>query len=257
MNRLRAARLALAALVVVLLVPFVARSRKTAAPTAEVAHETLVIITANNESIRYEFGARVPRAHGAAGPQRRRRLALAGRRRRDRPHPRLRVRRLVRAPLARRSAPALDRRDRGGLLAARSPTAPAPATVAEARRAFLASDVGAGVDIVFGGGSPEFVKYAAAGRIVDAGHRPAPPRAVRTGRHPGRARRRDLLGSRRALGRRVPVQLRHLLQPRRARPAGHRRAAHLLERRRARRSSAARSRSPIRRRARRAARRSR
>ena len=49
------------------------------------------------------------------------------------------------------------------------------------------------------------------------GHRPAPPRAVRTGRHPGRARRRDLLGSRRPLGRRVPLQLRHLLQPRRAR----------------------------------------
>jgi ABC-type Fe3+ transport system substrate-binding protein len=45
----------------------------------------------------------------------------------------------------------------------------APADVADARRAFLASNVGAGVDVVFGGGTPEFLKYAAAGRIVDAG----------------------------------------------------------------------------------------
>ena len=56
MKRLRAAWPALVALAAVLLVPFVARSRKLGVPNATVAHETLVIITANNESIRYEFG---------------------------------------------------------------------------------------------------------------------------------------------------------------------------------------------------------
>jgi ABC-type Fe3+ transport system substrate-binding protein len=39
----------------------------------------------------------------------------------------------------------------------------------EARRAFLASDVGCGVDVLFGGGSSEFAKHARAGRLVDAG----------------------------------------------------------------------------------------
>ena len=147
--------------------------------TPSVAHETLVIITANNESIRYEFG-RAFREHMARpGTQRRRRLALAGRRRRDRPHPRLRVRRLVRAALARGSAPALDRpRSRP---ASRSPVPDGAAgDVAEARRAFLASNVGArrrhrvrrrqpGVREVRGGRADR-----------RRGHRPAPPRAVRT-----------------------------------------------------------------------------
>jgi ABC-type Fe3+ transport system substrate-binding protein len=38
-----------------------------------------------------------------------------------------------------------------------------------ARRTFLASDVGIGIDLFFGGGSSEFMTHAAAGRLVDAG----------------------------------------------------------------------------------------
>jgi iron(III) transport system substrate-binding protein len=167
MNRLRAARLSIAALVVVLLVPFVARSRKTVAPNAEVAHETLVIITANNESIRTEFG-RAFREH----------MARQGR---DvdvdwrSPGGAAEIARTLASEYAasfeRHWREDLHRRWTSEIAAGFSRPVPdgTAGDVAEARRAFLASDVGAGVDIVFGGGSPEFVKYAAAGRIVDAG----------------------------------------------------------------------------------------
>jgi ABC-type Fe3+ transport system substrate-binding protein len=167
MKRLRAARLAIVALVVVLLVPFVARSRKTAVPNAAVAHETLVIITANNESIRYEFG-RAFRAH----------MARQGR---DvdvdwrSPGGAAEIARTLASEYAasfeRHWRDDLHRRWTAEIAAGFSHPLPegAAGDVAEARRAFLASDVGAGADLVFGGGSPEFVKYAAAGRIVDAG----------------------------------------------------------------------------------------
>ena len=63
MNPRTSTWLSLAALVLVLLLPFVARSRKLAAPGAA-APETLIVITASNESIRYEF-TRAFRAHMA------------------------------------------------------------------------------------------------------------------------------------------------------------------------------------------------
>jgi len=166
MSRLRATWPALAALIIVLLVPFVARSRKVAAPHAT-GHETLIIITANNESIRYEF-ERAFEEH----------MAREGRN----------VRVDWRSPggaaeiartLASEYASSFERHWRFDLhrrwtaeIAAgfSQPSADAaPGDVGDARRAFLTSNVGCGVDIVFGGGSPEFVKYAAAGRIVDAG----------------------------------------------------------------------------------------
>ncbi|MGH8020480.1 MAG: extracellular solute-binding protein [Opitutaceae bacterium] len=47
---------------------------------------------------------------------------------------------------------------------------PADDTEAEAaRRAFLASGVGCGIDLFFGGGSFDFIRQSAAGRIVDSG----------------------------------------------------------------------------------------
>jgi len=50
------------------------------------------------------------------------------------------------------------------------PDDPAEDTPAQtARRAFLASDVGIGVDLFFGGGSFDFTAQAAAGRLVDSG----------------------------------------------------------------------------------------
>jgi iron(III) transport system substrate-binding protein len=47
--------------------------------------------------------------------------------------------------------------------------ADAPAVVREARAAFLASDVGCGIDLFFGGGTFDFERQAAAGRLVDSG----------------------------------------------------------------------------------------
>jgi ABC-type Fe3+ transport system substrate-binding protein len=45
----------------------------------------------------------------------------------------------------------------------------APAPVREARAAFLASDVGCGIDVFFGGDTYSFGRQASAGRIVDSG----------------------------------------------------------------------------------------
>lgn len=47
--------------------------------------------------------------------------------------------------------------------------ADAPAIVKEARAAFLASDVGCGIDLFFGGGTFDFARQASAGRIVASG----------------------------------------------------------------------------------------
>ena len=48
-----------------------------------------------------------------------------------------------------------------------------------ARATFLASNVGSGLDLLFGGGSVDFVVQAAAGRVVDSGMVRSSPRAVR------------------------------------------------------------------------------
>ncbi len=47
--------------------------------------------------------------------------------------------------------------------------ADAPAAAREARQAFLASEVGCGIDVFFGGGTFDFIRQASAGRIVDSG----------------------------------------------------------------------------------------
>ncbi len=49
-----------------------------------------------------------------------------------------------------------------------NPKATAPAAMA-ARKAFLASNTGCGVDLFFGGGSFDYMQMAAAGRLVDSG----------------------------------------------------------------------------------------
>lgn len=45
----------------------------------------------------------------------------------------------------------------------------ASAEAQEARREFLASDVGCGIDVFFGGGTYDFIRQAEAGRLVDSG----------------------------------------------------------------------------------------
>lgn len=51
----------------------------------------------------------------------------------------------------------------------------APAIVQEARAAFLASEVGCGIDLFFGGGTYDFERQAQAGRFVDSGMRQKHP----------------------------------------------------------------------------------
>ncbi len=53
----------------------------------------------------------------------------------------------------------------------KNPRLPLDATVEakEARQAFLDSNVGCGIDLFFGGGTPDFVKQAQAGRLVNSG----------------------------------------------------------------------------------------
>lgn len=47
--------------------------------------------------------------------------------------------------------------------------ADAPAVVREARAAFLASEIGCGIDVFFGGGTYDFERQAQAGRLIDSG----------------------------------------------------------------------------------------
>ncbi|HEY7370549.1 MAG TPA: extracellular solute-binding protein [Polyangia bacterium] len=157
---------ALAGLAALLLLPFVARSRRPV-PTGGAAHETLIVITANNESIRFEFG----RAFHAFMARRGRDVDVDWRA----PGGAAEIARTLASEFAasfrRHWTQDLHRRWTAEIAAGFSQPLPdgAAGDVADARRAFLASNAGSGVDVVFGGGSPEFVKYATAGRIVDAG----------------------------------------------------------------------------------------
>jgi len=155
-----------AALLVVLVLPFVARSTRVR-PSA--AAETLVILTPHNESIRYEFG-RAFRAH----------MARLGR---DVeidwrwPGGTAEITRYLSSEYAasfhRHWTTGLGRPWSAAVAVGFARSTPAPlaggSDADEARRAFLASDVGCGVDLLFGGGNSEFEKHAKAGRLVDAG----------------------------------------------------------------------------------------
>jgi iron(III) transport system substrate-binding protein len=166
MSRRRSTQLAAAALLVVLLLPFAARSRRSGAPTAA-AGETLIIITPQNEAIRYEFG-RAFREHMA---RKGRRVEVDWRW----PGGSAEITRTLASEYAasfeRHWRHDLHRTWTAEIAAGFFRPVPDGATgdVAEARRAFLASDVGAGLDLLFGGGTFEFSRHASAGRLVDAG----------------------------------------------------------------------------------------
>jgi ABC-type Fe3+ transport system substrate-binding protein len=162
------------ALAVVLVLPFVARSTRVR-PAGPRATETLVVLTPHNESIRYEFG-RAFREH----------MARLGR---DvdidwrLPGGTAEITRFLSAEYAasfrRHWTTDLGRPWSAAVAAGLARTTPLPLEGGdvgdEARRAFLASDVGCGVDLLFGGGSSEFIKHAKAGRLVDAGLVPRHP----------------------------------------------------------------------------------
>jgi ABC-type Fe3+ transport system substrate-binding protein len=164
---MRRALPAAVALVVVLALPFVARSTRVR-PAAPRATETLVILTPHNESIRFEFG-RAFRAH----------MARLGR---DVeidwrwPGGTAEITRYLSseygASFQRYWTQELGRAWSAEVASGWSRTSGTPpggGVTDDARRAFLASDVGCGVDVLFGGGSSEFAKHAKAGRLVDAG----------------------------------------------------------------------------------------
>ncbi len=156
------------ALVLILFAPFAMRVlARSAEPGVSAGGdvETLVILTPHNESIRYEF-TRAFRAHMAA---RGRAVAIDWRT----PGGTSEITRYLAAEYA-ASFSRHWTRDLGrpwsaaiaaGFSAANDHP---PDDVAAARRAFLSSNVGCGVDLFFGGG-PELAKHAQAGRLVDAG----------------------------------------------------------------------------------------
>jgi len=165
----------LVALIGVLVAPFAARSRRAKAPPSGPT-ETLVILTPHNQAVRYEFG-RAFRDHMARlGRQ----VEIDWRS----PGGTAEISRYLVAQYTASFELTWTRRlgrDWSGEIAsgfmrpAETRGAAPSAAVAEARAAFLASDVGCGVDLLFGGGSAEFTRQADAGRLVDSGFVAANP----------------------------------------------------------------------------------
>ena len=167
----------LACLLAVLALPFIAKwsaaqraagSGRAQAPAAR-GGETLVIITPHNEAIRHEFAEAFTAFMARQGRQ----VQLDWRS----PGGGSEINRLLVAEYAasfqRHWTGALGRRwsshASAGFAADPPPGAPPDAEGAEARRAFLASNVGCGIDLLFGGGSVDAQLHASAGRLVDAG----------------------------------------------------------------------------------------
>lgn len=162
----------LGAVVAVLTLPFVARSRRPAASSLSGAAtaERIVVITPHNEAVRYEFG-RAFREHMARRGQK---VEIDWRT----PGGTAEISRYLTSEYL-ASFEHHWTHDLGrpwSWKVARAFMSPLAATGAapddegaEARRAFLASNVGCGADLLFGGGSGEHVKHADAGRLVDAG----------------------------------------------------------------------------------------
>ncbi len=168
--------LILVALVMVLGLPFLLRPRASLIAPAD---ETLVIITPHNEAIRYEF------ARGFRDWYR----AKTGRLARIDWRVPGGTTEIARYLASEYQAPfemqwRHKQKMHWNALTQRSfddprirlETNPAKDTEAQmARRAFLTSDVGIGIDLFFGGGSYDFGQQAAAGRLVDSGFVKAHP----------------------------------------------------------------------------------
>jgi iron(III) transport system substrate-binding protein len=158
--------LLLLALLAVVALPFALRPKRAAADKAD---ETLVVITPHNEAIRYEFGQgfqewyRKKTGRTAAIDWR----VIGGT---------SEIARFLESEyvssfqnhwtrkLGRPWSTEVQAAFANGRLA---PDA-GPAAL-EARRAFLASEAGCGIDVFFGGGTNDFTRQADAGRIVDCG----------------------------------------------------------------------------------------
>jgi ABC-type Fe3+ transport system substrate-binding protein len=156
------------ALVVVLALPFVARSTRVRPPASRAA-ETIVILTPHNESIRFEFGRAFHEHMARLG----RDVDIDWRS----PGGTAEITHYLTSELGasfqRHWTRDLGRPWSSAVAAGLWRTTPLPPAGGdlgdEARRAFLASNVGSGVDLLFGGGNQEFTQHAKAGRLVDAG----------------------------------------------------------------------------------------
>jgi iron(III) transport system substrate-binding protein len=159
--------LLLFAILVILALPFAARPLQSSVGTGG---ESLVIITPHNEAVRYEF-TRAFVAH-MAGKGRKVQIDWRS------PGGTSEITRY----LVSEYASAFERHFTGVLHQRWSPSVAAGFASpddnagtsrnpegAAARRAFLESNVGCGLDLLFGGGSVEAGVHAAAGRLVDAG----------------------------------------------------------------------------------------
>ncbi len=174
--------LILVALALVLGLPFLLKPRDSLLSQGD---ETLVIISPHNEAIRYEF------ARGFRDWY----LAKTGRRARIDWRVPGGTTEIARYLASEYQAPfemqwRRKQKMRWNSLAQRSfddpriklETNPAKDTEAQmARRAFLESDVGIGIDLFFGGGSYDFAQQAAAGRLVDSGFIAAHPKLFGNG----------------------------------------------------------------------------
>ena len=156
----------LALLLVILALPFVARPAR--APVGR-GGETLVIITPHNEAIRHEF----TEAFTALMARQGRQVQIDWRS----PGGGSEINRVLTAEYAasfeRYWTGTLGRRwssaASNGFAADAAHGGSADPEAAEARRAFLGSNVGCGIDLLFGGGSVDAQTHAVAGRLVDAG----------------------------------------------------------------------------------------
>jgi ABC-type Fe3+ transport system substrate-binding protein len=160
------------ALVVVIALPFLLRPNRA---RVEKADDTVVIITPHNEAIRYEFARGFSQWYRT---KTRRTVAIDWR--------------IVggTSDIARfleseyvaafeyywtgHLHKAWSAEIQAGFQQARL-AADAPAMVKEARAAFLASTVGCGIDVFFGGGTYDLERQAQAGRLVDSGMRTLHP----------------------------------------------------------------------------------
>lgn len=154
------------ALIATVALPFVLRPKQAAPESADV---TLVLVTPHNEAIRHEFGAAFKQWYKARTGKtvfidwR----VLGGT---------TEIARFLEGEYIasfqnlweRKLGKPWSAEIQAGFQNGRLP-ADAPAIVKEARAAFLASEVGCGIDLFFGGGTYDFARQAAAGRIVDSG----------------------------------------------------------------------------------------
>lgn len=155
----------LLALATTVALPFVLRP-KGAAPAH--ADDTLVVVTPHNEAIRHEFGLGFEQWYRARTG---RTVALDWRVLGGTSE----IARFLEGAyvtsfqnLWRGQGRAWSAEIEAGFQNGRLP-ADAPAAVREARAAFLASDAGSGIDVFFGGGTYDFERQAAAGRLVNSG----------------------------------------------------------------------------------------